>query len=48
MKLEGSMSLDARERTIAAFTNDPDVKVRAACCELRVLHPVPQDCSSCK
>ena len=27
VRLEGSMSMDARDRMIAAFTSDPDVKV---------------------
>jgi hypothetical protein len=27
VRLEGSMSVDVRERMIGAFTNDPDVKV---------------------
>ena len=51
VRLEGSMSVDVRERMIGAFTNDPDVKVgplQARAAHITVLHragmPCPEGC----
>ena len=45
VRLEGSMSMDARDRMIKAFTDDPDVKVcHLAALLCSALHPHADGC----